>query len=78
MSEEKEDKNKVNEPTAPYIIVDKVRVFNSFKEMNEADDKELAKFTPAEHLQHVTEYLMHLYSEELKHEITDMTIRFNK
>ncbi len=31
-----------------------------------ADAIETTKFTPDEHLQHVTEYIMHAYADELK------------
>ena len=67
--------SKASEPGASYIK-DEIRVFQSFKEMEEADAKEMAKFSPVEHFQHITEYIKHVYANELKHKMKDLTIHF--
>ena len=68
-------RSNVSEPGASYIK-DEIRVFQSFKEMEEADAKEMAKFTPGQHFQHVTEYIKYAYAKELKHKMKDLTIHF--
>ncbi len=65
----------VNEPVAVYGDK-RITFFNSFEEMEKADAKEMAQFSPIERLQHITEYIMHSYSDELKNKITDFTIYF--
>ena len=71
-----EDKpeNKAEEQRPGYGM--KLTIAHSFEEMNELDAKDAARFTGIEHLQHVTEYIMHLYSDELKNKMTDLTIKF--
>lgn len=71
--ENKEEESKAEEPVFPYGNT--IRFFSSFEEMNEADDKEMASLSPTQHLQHITEYIMHVYKDELKGE-NDLTIRF--
>lgn len=65
----------VNEPLVPFKS-NSIQFFGSFEEMNEANAKEMAEFTPIEHLQHITEYIMHAYADELKNKITDLIIYF--
>lgn len=49
------------------LIMKKIlNVYNSFKEMNEADAKEMAGLSPAEHLQNTTNLTKKLFAEELK------------
>jgi len=52
----------------------KVQIFSSFEEMNEADAKEMANASPLENLKNATAYIMHVYAEELKNKMTDLTI----
>ncbi len=77
MSEKDEDKNKVNGPSADYQKQE-IRFFNSFEEMNKADAKEMAAFSPVQHLQHITEYLKHVFAKELQDKAKDMNIHFKK
>lgn len=70
-----EKSKSVNEPLAIYGT-NRIQFFKSFDEMAEADAKEMAKATPLEHLQNVTAYIMHTYSNELKNKMTDLTIHF--
>lgn len=65
----------VNEPSATYGEK-RITFFNSFEEMAEADVIETAKFTPIERLQHITEFIMHAYSDELKNKMTDLKINY--
>ena len=44
--------------------------------MNEADAKEMAIKSHIEHLQHVIEYIMYAYADELKNQMTDLTIHY--
>ena len=53
----------------------RVRKFNSFEEMNEADAKEMAAITPITHLRNATILTKKVFSEELKKPM-DMTIKF--
>ena len=64
-----------NEPSVAYNM-SKLRIFKSFEEMEEADSKEMAALSPIEHLQHVTEYIMYAYADELKNKMIDLTIYF--
>jgi hypothetical protein len=63
----------VNEPLPDYGE-NKILVFNSFEEMNEADAKEMANSSPLDNLKCATAYIMHVYAEELKNKMTDLTI----
>lgn len=54
----------------------RLQFFKSFEEMEAADAIKMAKFTPVEHLQHVTEYLKHVYADELKNKMTDLKIKY--
>ena len=44
--------------------------------MNEYDQKEMARLTPVQRLQHITGMLMQVYREELDKPVTDMSIYF--
>ncbi|HMT28279.1 MAG TPA: hypothetical protein PKD91_03260 [Bacteroidia bacterium] len=63
----------VNEPETVYGE-SKIQIFSSFEEMNEADAKEMAVSIPLENLKRAIAYIMHLYAEELKNKMTDLTI----
>jgi hypothetical protein len=67
--------NEVNEHLATYGEK-RIVFFNSFEEMEAADAKEMAGFTPIERLQHITEFIMNAYHEELKHKENDLTIYY--
>lgn len=54
----------------------KLTFFNSFEEMNEADAKEMALFTPLQHLQHATELIKLVYANELKKKMNNLKIYF--
>ena len=77
MSEKDSDQDKVNEPAAEYQKQE-IRFFNSFEEMNDADAKEMATFSPVQHLQHITEYLKHAFAKELEDKVKDLNIHFKK
>jgi len=53
-----------------------IRLFNSFDEMNEADLRAMAAFSPLERFAHVTELLKQFFSEELKNKFSDYTIHY--
>ena len=68
---------KANKPDFGYDAGNmKITLFNSFEEMNEAEAKEAAAFTPVENLKMVTAYIKQVFAEELKEKMTDLTIRF--
>lgn len=67
----------VNEPLVSYAR-EEVNIFKSFEEMEEQDALEMARLSPVQHLQHVTEYILYAYAKELKHKMKDLTIRFKK
>ena len=53
-----------------------IRLFNSFDEMNKADLRAMAAFSPLERFAHVTELLKQFFSEELKNKFSDYTIHY--
>ena len=53
----------------------RVRKFNSFEEMNEADAKEMAAMPSIIHLRNATMLTKKVFSEDLKKPM-DMTIKF--
>jgi len=78
MTKKKSTENIVNEPLSKYSkVVDEIRVFSSFEEMNEADAIEMANKKPEEHLSAVTAYLKIIYKKELAEQM-DLTIHFKK
>ncbi|MFI5218552.1 MAG: hypothetical protein ACHQNT_03605 [Bacteroidia bacterium] len=71
--------SKVKEPAAAYKKKNggnKIVFFNSFEEMNEYDQKEMARLTPVQRLQNITGMLMEVYRIELKKPVSDMSIYF--
>lgn len=71
--------HKVKKPPVNYESEQmKITIFNSFEEMNEADAKERAAFTPIQNLKMVTEYIKHSFAQELQDKMTDLTIHFKK
>lgn len=78
MTKKKSTENIVNEPFIKYSkVVNEVRIFTSFDEMNEADAKEMANKMPEEHLAAVTAYLKEIYKKELSQKM-DLTIKIKK
>lgn len=71
--ENKDENNQANEPVSKYGM--ELRFFNSFEEANEADAREVAQFSPVEHLQHATSMIKKIFAKELKKEM-DLTIHF--
>ena len=70
---------KVKEPFVEYESEQmKITIFKSFEEMNEADAKERASFTPMENLKMVTEYIQHSFAQELQEKMNDLTIHLKK
>ena len=61
MSEEKEDKSKVNEPSADYSKSE-IRFFKSFEEMNEDQYEYWRRLTPAERLAGHYEMIAGIYN----------------
>ncbi|MDO8995959.1 MAG: hypothetical protein Q7U77_04990, partial [Sediminibacterium sp.] len=55
----------ISEPETTYQK-SHLRTFGTNEDMNEADAKEMASFSPAEHLQNATKLTRKLYAEELK------------
>lgn len=85
MKKKKPDKEnkpfRVEEPKSAYDSGNSektIHFFTSFEEMNEYDHREMAKFTPLERLQHITEFIKHAYADELKKKMTELTIYFDK
>jgi hypothetical protein len=76
MKKEKAKKNEAHEEEAIYRR-NTLHIFHSFEEANEYDSKEMASFTPEEHLRHVTLLLQHIFSEEVNKAI-DKKIHFKK
>lgn len=54
----------------------KLTFFSSFEEMNEADAKEMASFTPLQHLQNATGLIKIFYANELKKKFNGFKIYF--
>lgn len=55
----------LNEPEVTYGKLS-IRTFSSFKEMNEADAKEMAAIPPEEHLRNATHVISQIHADELK------------
>ena len=70
-----DESHTVHEPLGTYEP-NRVTFFKSFEEMKEADAKEMAKYSPTEHLEHITSYIMYAYSKELKNSANDLKIHF--
>ena len=68
--------SQLNEPGSSYSKP-RLRFFNSFQEMNEADAKEMASMSGVEHLMHVNFFLRQLFSGELEQKM-DLKIHFKK
>ena len=58
-------KSSFNEPLIGYTKA-RFRFFNSFEEMNEADIEEMARFTPLQNFEQVTQLLLNFYSDVLQ------------
>ena len=69
----------VKEPAAAYKKKNgakEIIFFNSFGEMNEYDQKEMARLTPVQRLQNITGMLMEVYRKDLEKPVSDMCIYF--
>ena len=69
-------KNSAGEPEIAYAKP-RFRFFNSFEEMNEADIEEMARFTPIQNFEQVTQLILDFYSDELQKPM-DKKIHFRK
>ena len=68
---------KANEPKADYGKWE-IHFFKSFEEMDEHDAKELAAFSPIQHLQNTTDLIKRVFNKELKKKFSDYTIHLKK
>jgi len=72
-------KHSIKQVSEPESIYSKprIRFFNSFEEMNDADLAEMADFTPSQNFEQATFMIMNFYAEELKMPM-DKKIHFRK
>lgn len=79
MKKRKKKSSKASEPKADYKKANEsneIVFFKSFQEMNEHDHRQMALHSPIERLQNMTQFIMQIYSEELKNKMTDLVIHF--
>jgi len=65
----------IQEPASGYEYKSRIRSFQSFEAMNEADAAEMAKMSGIEHLINTVGLIKKVYAEELKHKMVK-TVHF--
>jgi hypothetical protein len=75
----KKKDTEIAEPQLRYQPVEggnELHFFSSFKEMNEADQEEMALMNPEENLANTTLLIKQMFAKELKVKFSDYTIHF--
>jgi hypothetical protein len=71
--------SRVSEPHLQYQKEEgtlELHFFSSYKEMNEADQKEMASTSPEENFMHATLLIKQIFAKELKEKFSGYTIHF--